>query len=696
MLLGGFVSSLACGVAARAETGYDLWLRFPLIKDEAARSAYARTAAAVVAEGASPTAKVALAELGRGLSGLLGRPLRRSAALSADGAILIGTPSSSPLVRALGWSDALSRLGEEGYVLRSAKVSGHAVTVIASAGDAGVLYGVHHYLRLVQTRKDVGALDVSERPRLALRLLNHWDNLDGTIERGYAGRSLWTWSELPGKVDPRVEDYARANASIGINGTVVNSVNAKPESLSAPYLEKTAALARVFRAYGIRVYLAANFAAPKLLGGLPTADPKDPAVARWWRDKAAEIYRVIPDFGGFLVKANSEGQPGPQDYDRTHADGANVLADAVAPHGGIVMWRAFVYDDRVDPDRIKRAYKEFVPLDGRFRENVFAQVKNGPLDFQPREPFHPLFGAMPKTPLMAELQITQEYLGHSNHLVYLAPMWKEFLDAETYTKDPGSRVSKIVDGSIEGKARTGMAGVANTGTDRNWCGHHFGQANWYAFGRLAWDPDLVAEAVADEWIRMTWTEEPEAVAAIEEMMMASREALVDYSMPLGLHHLIGGDHYAPMPENPDPRRADWSAIYYHRADASGIGYDRTGRGSDAVAQYRSPLREQWSDPATTPETLLLWFHRLPWDYKLRSGRTLWEGLVFHYTRGAREAARLESRWQTLRGKVDEERFLAVAAKLRRQAEDAAAWRDKCLRYFQGFSKGPIPVPAGPS
>jgi alpha-glucuronidase len=684
---------LSLAAPASADTGYDLWLRYAPIRGVAARRNLAKSATAVTAQGTSPTARAAFAELTRGLHGLLGSDVPPSNAVRADGAIVIGTPASSPLVAGLGWADTLSRLGAEGYVIRSTKVAGHAATVIASAGDVGVLYGVFHYLRLLQTRPEVSALDVAERPRLDRRLVNHWDNLDGTIERGYAGRSLWNWAELPGLVDPRVLDYARANASIGINGTVINNVNARPESLSAPYLEKTAALARAFRPYGIRVYLSANFAAPKLLGGLPTADPQDRAVARWWKDKAAEIYEVIPDFGGFLVKANSEGQPGPQDYGRTHAEGANVLADAVAPHGGIVMWRAFVYDAGVDPDRIKRAYLEFVPLDGKFRENVFAQVKNGPLDFQP---FHPLFGAMPKTPIMAELQITQEYLGHSNHLVYLAPMWKEFLDAETYARGPGSAVSKIVDGSVEGQKRTGMAGVANTGRDLNWCGHHFGQANWYAFGRLAWDPDLGTEAIADEWIRMTWSQDPPVVATIRGMMLESREALVNYTMPLGLHHLIGGDHYAPMPENPDPRRADWSAIYYHRADASGIGYDRTSRGSDAVSQYRSPLREQWSDPKTTPESLLLWFHRLPWDYRLASGRTLWEGLVDHYTRGTQQAAQLESRWKTLRGKVDEERFLAVAAKLRQQSEDAAAWRDKCLRYFQGFSKRPLPAAPGPS
>jgi alpha-glucuronidase len=680
---------------AAAETGYDLWLRFPPIKDDSGRRAYAKAATALVSQGTSATARVARAELSRGLRGLLAVEVAPAAAVRADGAIVIGTPSGSPLVAGLNWAPSLTRLGREGYVIRSARVSGHAATVIASAGEVGVLYGVYHYLRLLETGENVSALDITERPRIDRRLLDHWDNLDGTIERGYAGRSLWTWAELPGRVDPRVEDYARANASIGINGTVINSVNAKAESLRADYLEKTAALARVFRPYGIRVYLSANFAAPKLLGGLPTADPQDAAVARWWRDKAAEIYRFIPDFGGFLVKANSEGQPGPQDYHRTHADGANVLADAVGPYGGVVMWRAFVYDDRVDPDRVKRAYLEFVPLDGKFRENVFAQVKNGPLDFQPREPFHPLFGAMPRTPLMAELQITQEYLGQSTHLVYLAPMWREFLDAETYAKGAGSLVSKVIDGSLEDHARTGMAGVANTGRDLNWCGHHFAQANWYAFGRLAWNPSLPAEAIADEWIRMTWSGDPPVVATIRRMMLDSREAFVDYTMPLGLHHLIGGDHYAPMPENTDPRRADWSATYYHRADASGIGYDRTNRGSDAVSQYRSPLREQWNDPATTPEALLLWFHRVGWDHKMKSGRPLWEELIGHYHAGAERARALEEGWKTLRGKVDDERFEAVAAKLRQQVEDAAAWRDKCLRYFQGFSKRPLPVTPGP-
>jgi alpha-glucuronidase len=687
----GALILFAMASLARGETGYDLWLRYRTIADAARRETYRASASAVVVEGTSPTASRTAAELQRGLSGLLGVSVPRSDSVRGAGAIVAGTPSSSRIVAGLGWTSELARLGDEGFMIRSVTIGAHRATVVASAGDIGVLYGSFHLLRLLQTGRPIRDLHVSSHPRLARRLLDHWDNLDGTIERGYAGRSLWRWDELAARVDARVEDYARANASIGINGSAINSVNANPKSLSAPYLAKAAALADTLRPYGIRVYLSANFAAPKLLGSLPTADPLDPAVIAWWRDKAAEVHRLIPDFGGFLVKANSEGQPGPQEYGRTHADGANVLADAVRPFGGVVMYRAFVYDPQVDADRVKRAYKEFVPLDGRFRDNVIVQVKNGPLDFQPREPFHPLFGAMPKTPLLAELQVTQEYLGQSTHLVYLAPMWTEFLGADTYASGPGSTVARVVDGTLEGHApaMTGVAGVANTGDDPNWCGHDFAQANWYALGRLAWDPGLAAEEIAEDWIRMTWSDQDDVVAAIRDLMMRSRETYVDYTMPLGLHHLIGGDHYAPMPENTDPRRSDWSATTYHRAGADGIGYDRTSRGSDAVAQYRSPLREQWADPSTVPETLLLWFHHLPWDHPMASGRTLWDEIVAHYTRGAEEAGRFVEAWTRLKGRVDDERHAAVLAKLRQQATDASAWRDKCLRYFQTFSHRPI-------
>jgi alpha-glucuronidase len=673
---------------AFAESGYDLWLRYAPVEEQERRAEYRKAAAQIVVESGSETGAAVEAELRRGLRGLLGADVPVARTASVEGAIVVASGSASAVVASLGLAPVLARLGPDGYVLRAARVSGRSSIVVASATDAGALYGAFHLLRLMQTGASLAGLDLQSKPRVRWRMLNHWDNLDGSIERGYAGPSLWEWSELPARVDPRVVDYARANASIGVNATVVNNVNANSQVLTAAYLEKVAALARAFRPYGIRVFLSANPAAPRVIGGLSTADPLDAGVAAWWRDKAAEIYALIPDFGGFLVKANSEGQPGPQDYGRTHADGANTLADAVAPHGGVVMWRAFVYNPEVDPDRIKRAYLEFVPLDGRFRKNAFVQVKNGPLDFQPREPFHPLYGALPKTPILAELQITQEYLGHSTHLVYLAPMWKEFLDADTHAKGPGTTVAKIVDGSAEGEGRTGIAGVANTGRDRNWCGHDFAQANWYAFGRLAWDPGLGADQIAEEWIRMTWSGAPDVVAAVREMMLGSRDTFVRYTMPLGLHHLIGGDHYAPMPENPDPRRADWSALYYHRADASGIGFDRTATGSDAVSQYRPPLRDLWSDPATCPDELLLWFHRLPWDHRLRSGRTLWEGMVDEYEKGAGEALALEARWKALSGRVDAERHQAVAAKLRRQAQDAATWRDKCLAFFQQFSRRP--------
>ena len=674
---------------AAAETGYDLWLRYLHIGDAALQDSYRRAVTALVVRDESPTARITRDELQRGFKGLLGIDVPVATSARTDGAVVVGTAKSMPAIAGLGWDGDLDRAGSDGYVIRSATIDRRRVTVIASASEVGALRGAFHFLRLMQTRQPIERIDLVERPRIDRRLLNHWDNLDGTIERGYAGPSLWAWHELPNRVDQRIEDYARANASLGINGTVLNNVNAHPDLLTRPYLVKVAAIANTLRPYGIRVYLSANFAAPRVLGGLPGADPLDAGVARWWRDKAAEIYALIPDFGGFLVKANSEGQPGPQDYRRTHADGANVLADAVAPHGGIVMWRAFVYDEKVDPDRIKRAYLEFTPLDGRFRDNVIVQVKNGPLDFQPREPFSPLFGAMLRTPVMAELQITQEYLGHSNHLVYLAPMWKETLDADTFAAGPGSFVSRVIDGTLHGYRLTGIAGVANTGRDTNWTGHHFGQANWYAYGRLAWNPALSADAIAREWIGMTWGHAAEVRATLEKMMLESHELLVDYSMPLGLHHLIGGDHYEPMPENPDSRRADWSAIYYHRATRDAIGFDRTPRGSNAVGQYRSPLREQWADPATTPDKFLLWFHRLPWDYRLRSGRTLWDGLVHHYTRGAAGARSMLSRWESLRGHIDAERYAAVLAKLRRQADDAEAWRNKCLKYFQQFSGRPL-------
>ncbi len=644
----------------------------------------------IVVEGTTSTEKILQEELQQGLKGFLGKNIPFLKKIQ-DGSLLVGTPESSPLVARMKEARSLPKLGKEGYLIRSCQAEGRHFTLVASQSPLGCLYGAFHLLRLIGTGQPVEKLDIAEKPRLKRRLLDHWDNLDGTIERGYAGKSLWRWNDLPGQVNPRVRDYARACASIGLNGAVLNNVNANPMMLKAEYLKKTAALADTLRPYGIRVYLSANFGTPKALGDLPTADPLDPSVQKWWAKKAGEIYGLIPDFGGFLVKANSEGQPGPNDYSRTHAQGANLLAKALAPHGGVVMWRAFVYSPQVDHDRIKRAFQEFTPLDGKFLPNVFLQVKYGPLDFQPREPFHPLFGAMPKTPLAAELQVTQEYLGQSTHLVYLAPLWKEFLDAETYAQGPGSTVKKVVEGKFNNHKDSAIAGVANTGDDRNWCGHPFAQANWYAFGRLAWNPGLSAEAIARDWAGLTWGNGSQTVDPIVSIMMASRESFVDYDSPLGLNGMTDPHiHYAPMPWTFDPQHEDWSSTYFVHADQKGLGFDRTLKGSGAVAQYHVPLPEKFNSLKTCPEKYLLWFHHVPWGHRMKSGNTLWEELCGCYQKGVEETQNLENGWQALQGRVDGERFQAVSGKLRQQVRDARQWRDQCLKYFQTFSQKPIP------
>ncbi|HEU4930755.1 MAG TPA: alpha-glucuronidase family glycosyl hydrolase, partial [Pyrinomonadaceae bacterium] len=478
-------------------------------------SAYRQNIKSIAVQGKSATFDVIRRELSAGCAGLLGTPI--VVGDRDEASVVVGTPQTSNLIRKLGWDVELKSLGPEGYRIRTV---GRGVVVAAST-DIGALYGTFHFLRLLQTEQPLARLQLDQSPRLKLRILNHWDNLDGSIERGYAGKSLWNWAELPGRIDPRLSDYARANASIGINGTVLNNVNANAQILTADYLDKVAAIANVFRPYGIRVYLAARFSAPIEIGKLATADPLEPQVIAWWKAKADEIYKVIPDFGGFIVKANSEGQPGPRTYNRTHADGANMLAAAVAPHHGIVMWRAFVYDMKPGYDRAGAAYENLQPFDGKFAPNVLLQVKNGPIDFQPREPFHPLFGGMPKTQVMPELQITQEYLGFSNHFVFLASMWREFLDSDTFAAGRGSTVTKVVDGSLYRQRLTGIAGVANTGSDRNWTGHHLLQANWYTFGRLAWNPDTSSQQIATEWTRMTLTRDPKAIATIVRLMLGS-------------------------------------------------------------------------------------------------------------------------------------------------------------------------------
>lgn len=562
-------------------------------------------------------------------------------------------------------------LGKDGYTINVE----NGTTVLRSMSETGLLYAAYHLLRLQACGEDCSRLDIKEKPLNDIRILNHWDNPDGTIERGYAGRSLWKWDELPAKVSPRYAEYARANASIGINGTVLNNVNASPEALSSDNLKKVKTLADIFRPYGIKVYLSVNFATPIKLGGLATADPLNSDVAEWWKQKVHEIYSMIPDFGGFLVKANSEGQPGPCDYHRTHAEGANMLASALKPYGGIVMWRAFVYSPG-DADRAKQAYLEFKPLDGKFLDNVIVQVKNGPIDFQPREPYSPLFGAMPHTQLMVEFQVTQEYLGHSNHLAYLAPMWKEFYSYY---------------GPSDMKA---AAGVTNIGDDTNWCGNDLAQSNWYAFGRLAWNPALSSEEIAREWLAQTFTADSRFVRPMTEVMMQSREAVVDYMMPLGLHHIFAwGHHYGPEPWcEIEGARPDWLPTYYHRADKEGLGFDRTTDGSDAVSQYPDSLAAVFNSIDSCPDEFLLWFHHVPWKHEMKSGRTMWDELCLHYQRGVDAVRAFRDTWKDMSPYVDAERHAAVAHRFDIQASDAVWWKDACLEYFRTFSH--MKYPAG--
>ena len=563
-------------------------------------------------------------------------------------------------------------IAKDGYTIKSQD----AKIVITASNDAGLLYGAYHLLRLQETGQSCDQLNISEQPTYDLRILNHWDNPNGTVERGFAGKSIFL------NPDPeRMKMYARANASVGINGTVLNNVNAKPEALTTESLQKAKSIADQLRPYGIRVYLSINFASPIKVGGLETADPLNAEVVKWWKEKVNEIYKLIPDFGGFLVKANSEGEPGPQDFGRTHADGANMLAGVLKPHKGIVMWRAFVYAPQ-SPDRANQAYLEFMPLDGQFADNVIIQIKNGPVDFQPREPYSPLFTAMQKTPMMVEFQITQEYLGAANHLVYLAPMWQEFFSF------------------VKPQTLKAMAGVANIGDNVNWCGHHFAQANWYAFGRLAWNPNLTSEEIANEWLQQTFSL-GSAVAnsslftlhsSLLNLMLRSREACVSYMMPLGIHHIFAGTHhYGPEPwYAPRGLRADWTPPYYHKADSIGLGFDRTLTGSANVKQYPDDLCRLYNDINTCPENLLAWFHHVPWDHKMKSGRTFWDELCHKYDEGVHETRRFLAIWDAMQPYIDAQRFEEVQRKLRIQARDSEWWRDACLLYFQTFSKRPIP------
>ncbi|RVU05928.1 alpha-glucuronidase [Novosphingobium umbonatum] len=655
---------------AHAEDGHELWLRAsPLPAPQ--RSALRHQATRLQTTAHGPTARLALAELQRGLARLGATPARGG----KGGTITLELVQDS-------------RINDEGFHI-TARPDGQ--TVIAARREIGLLYGVFHYLRLAATGAPLATLDLASSPRVQLRVLNHWDNLDGVVERGYSGRSIWDWWRLPDWRDTLYTEYARANASLGINGVVVNNVNAKSTSLTAPYIAKLAAIAGELRPWGIRVYLSARWTAPMEIGGLKSADPLDPAVAAWWRAKSDEIYAAIPDFGGFLVKANSEGQPGPQDYRRSHAEGANMLAAAVKPHGGVVMWRAFVYAHDNPDDRAKQAYNDFQPLDGQFADNVLVQVKNGAIDFQPREPFHPLFGAMPKTNLMMEFQITKEYVGQSTHLTYLGTLFSETLQADTQAKGTGSTVAKVVDGTLDGHRLTGMAGVANIGADRDWSGSIFNQADWYAFGRLAWDPELSPETIAREWAAQTFGPAPKVVNTVTTIMMPSREAAVDYMTPLGLAHVMGtGHHYGPAPWVSHLARPEWNPVYYHKADAQGIGFDRSAKGSNAISQYAPPIAQKLSDPATTDERQLLWFHHLPWDYRLKNGEALWSGMVHHYDAGVAQVARMQVQWDSLQPYIDKERFAKTQAFLAIQRREAQWWRDASIAYFQSVNHLDLP------
>ena len=616
-LISTIVTCLA--LASYAEDGHQLWLRYqPVNKTQ------------VTTKKKTPTVALAIQELETYYQG---------------GHVTLKTDASMP--------------DDDGY-----RIEGNT---ISARHDVGLLYGAYALLR--------GEKGESH-PAYDLRILNHWDNPNGTIERGFAGHSIFL------NPDPqRMKQYARANASIGINGTVLNNVNAKPEALTTESLQKAKVIADLLRPYGIRVYLSINFASPIKVGGLKTADPLDASVVNWWKNKVNEIYKMIPDFGGFLVKANSEGEPGPQDFGRTHADGANMLGKVLKPHKGIVMWRAFVYAPQ-SPDRANQACLEFMPLDGQFADNVIIQIKNGPVDFQPREPYSPLFTSLKKTPMMVEFQITQEYLGAANHLVFLAPMWKEFF-------------SFVKPASLKA-----MAGVANIGDDTNWCGHHFAQSNWYAFGRLAWNPALTSEQIAEEWLRQTFSLTPDPspkgegsiYSQLLSVMLDSREACVSYMMPLGIHHIFAGvHHYGPAPwYAPRGTRADWTPPYYHRADSIGLGFDRTLTGSANVKQYPEELCRLYNDINTCPENLLAWFHHVPWDHRMKSGRTFWDELCHKYDDGVRETRRFLTVWDAMQPYVDSQRFEDVQHKLRIQARDAEWWRDACLLYFQTFSHRPIP------
>ncbi|WP_037324612.1 alpha-glucuronidase family glycosyl hydrolase [Salinimicrobium terrae] len=676
--------------ALHAQTGYDLWLQYDKIENESVKEEYTEQLNNLVLYGSGPTIEVAVSEFKNAYKGFFEGDLPKALSIQKN-SLVIGTRENLPSYVLPSLNSDFANINSEGYIIKKIFIGNTPATVITANTEEGLLYGTFRLIREIQLRNNIQEIALSDSPKIQIRVLNHWDNLDRTVERGYAGFSIWDWHHLPELIKPEYVDYARANASIGINGTVLTNVNASSVVLTSQYIEKVKALADVFRPYGIKVYLTARFSSPIEAGDLETADPLDPEVKQWWKDKADEIYAEIPDFGGFLVKANSEGQPGPNNYGRSHVDGANMLAEAVAPHDGIVMWRAFVYSEHDPEDRAKQAYTEFVPFDGQFHDNVLVQVKNGPIDFQPREPFHPMFGAMPNTPLMMEFQITQEYLGFSSHLVYLPKMFEETLDEDTFVQGEGSTVAEVIDGSLANKKLTGMAGVANIGTAKNWTEHPFGQANWYGFGRLAWDPYLDSEEIAEEWLQMTFTNEEEFVNEMTDLLMKSREAVVNYMTPLGLHHIMDtGHHYGPGPWVDDLGRPEWNPVYYHKADSIGVGFDRTTSGSDALAQYADPIAEKYESIETTPEKYLLWFHHVPWDYQMENGHTLWYNLAAKYQEGVEDVEEMVETWNNMEEYVDDQRFEKTQMLLQIQLKEAKWWRNAVLLYFQQFSEMELP------
>ncbi|WP_075352036.1 alpha-glucuronidase family glycosyl hydrolase [Algoriphagus marinus] len=689
-ILFSFLLWIAIFFPSFSNDGYKLWLDYQPITNPTIKKDMADLMSGVFIFGEDPTYQVIRNELNLACQKMILEAPTFNTSDKTKAQFWLGTRTQMSQFLSMTEQVEIKALGEDGYWMGPVEVNGKTHYAIIGNRPVGVLYGVYNLMKSIQTETFDKSLLISDYPKVKLRMLNHWDNLDKTVERGYAGASIWDWHKLPGYVDPRYIEYARANASLGINAVSVTNVNAKAIVLTTDFMKKVKVLADLFRPYGIKVFLTARFSAPMEIGGLETADPLDPKVKDFWQKKTDEIYSYIPDFGGFLVKANSEGQPGPHEYGRNHADGANMLAAALASHQGLLIWRAFVYSHEVDEDRHKQANIEFEPLDGKFMNNVILQVKNGAIDFQPREPFHPLFGALKKTQVGMEFQITQEYLGQATQLVFLAPMWEEVLKSQTFTPKANSTVSSVIESPVSEKAITLMAGVSNIGTDRNWTGHLFGQANWYAFGRQAWNPEINSAEIANEWIKLTFGQNQVMVEKISQIMLQSHEAAVDYMTPLGLHHIMGrSHHYGPAPWVTGGR-ADWTSLYYHRADSLGIGFDRTSSGTDALAQYASEIENEWSDPHQIPEKYLLWFHHVPWDFKLKDGNTLWNGLANHYDRGVKSVREMQQTWKSLESVIDPERWDHVNQLLAIQETEAVWWRNACLLYFQTFSKLPFP------